>query len=108
MNKELLKELHKKLDKPRPRPLMCIGWHNGKKCYVRKKDLTYWQLREKYPPKPRWENIGKARHILAPQHHLTPRRLQHKTGSYVVWGCIIGFAVLSAVLYLAGFFRSLL
>ena len=108
MDEKLKNKLKGIITGHRPRPLMYIGRVNGKKCYCRKRDLTYWQLREKYPSKPNWKNIGKLRHILAPQHHLTPRRLQRKICSYVVWGGLIGFAALCAVLYLAGFYVAIL
>lgn len=103
MDKKLKQQLEQTISGYRPRPLMYVGRHNGKKCYVRKKDLTYWQLREKYPQKPQWQNMLKTRHILAPQHHLTPHRLRRRISSYVVWGCIIAFFLFSLIIYIAGF-----
>ena len=108
MNKDLKKQLQNIITGHRPRPLMYIGRHNGKKCYVRKHDLTYWQLRSKYPPKPRWDKFLKGTHILAPQHHLTPHRLRRKIVIYVVWYSLALFAALFAVIYLVAFIGALL
>lgn len=108
MDKELKNQLKSIIKGARPRPLMYIGWVNGKKCYVRKQDMTYWQLREKYPRPLQLGDMAKMKHILAPQHYLTPHRLRRKIGSYVVWGGIIAFFILTAVLYIAAFIGALL
>lgn len=108
MDKKLKQQLKQTIRGYRPRPLMYVGRHNGKKCYVRKQDLTYWQLLEKYPPPFDFKRSFKMRHIFAKQHHLTPTRLQRKTVSYVVWGGIIFFAAVAAYLYIAGFIGALL
>jgi len=108
MDKKLKQQLKTIITGHRPRPLMYVGYHNGRKCYVRKQDLTYWQLRDKYPSKPRWDKLLKGKHIFAPQHHLTPHRLRRKIGSYVVWGFIISFAAVASYLYIAGFIGALL
>ena len=47
MNIKLKNELNKTI-KPRPRPLMFIGHHNGKKCFIRKRSLSFNQLAKKY------------------------------------------------------------
>jgi len=42
---------------PRPRPLMFIGYVNGKRCYVRKRGLSYIEMCKKYPAPKRY-HIG--------------------------------------------------
>lgn len=76
MDKKLKQELQGIIRGYRPRPLMYIGRHNGKKCYVRKQDLTYWQLREKYPPPYNLTKLPKYHHILQRHHYLSPSLLQ--------------------------------
>lgn len=69
MNKDLKKQLQRIANPQRPRPLMFVGWHNGKKCYVRKQSLSYFQLKEKYPPP---SYLGKHfvyKHIFTKRHH---------------------------------------
>ena len=108
MNKELLKELHKKLDKPRPRPLMFCGYHNGKKVYVRKRSLTYWQLREKYPPLRPIDLMPKPRHIFQKQHHLKPIHLREAFWGYVIFGGAMAFAAFVVIIYAVLIIRALL
>lgn len=108
MDKKLKQELRGITKGYRPRPLMYIGRHNGKKCYVRKRDLTYWKLLEKYPPKSFTREFPRACHIFAKQHHLTPHRLRRKIGSYMVWGGLIAFFIFTAIIYIAAFIGYLL
>jgi len=108
MNEELLKELHKKLDKPRPRPLMFCGYHNGKKAYVRKKDLTYWRLREKYPPPHEYIRIPKPLHIFQKQHHLKPIHLREAFWGYVIFGGAMAFVAFVVIIYAVLIIRALL
>ena len=77
MDKELKILLHRKLDKPRPRPLMYVGRQNGKRCYVRKHSLSYFQLLKKYPPP--FQRFGpplKQYHILRRHHHFSKSLLE--------------------------------
>jgi hypothetical protein len=61
----------------RPRPLMSIGWHNGRKAYVIKRDITYWQLLEKYPPSHLWFGRPiKHWHALQRHHHMRKSLIQ--------------------------------
>lgn len=106
MNKELKKQLHNVLDRPRPRPLMFIGRRNGKKVYVRKQSLSYFQLLEKYPPPFNFKLPKAPPHILAKQHHLVPRRFKRKMGCYIVWGCLIAFLTLTVTIYTVAFVKS--
>ena len=106
MNNDLKEQLHKVLDRPRPRPLMFIGRRNGKKVYVRKQSLSYFQLIKKYPAPHQYIKAVKPRHIFQRQHHLAPRRLRRKMGSYIVWGCLIGFLTLSVIIYTVAFVKS--
>lgn len=100
MDKELKKQLHKTLDRPRPRPLMFIGWHNGKKVYVRKQSLSYFQLKEKYPPKRFFFNLLTPRHIFMKAHHLaTPPSEEHIEG-YIMAGCGIAVLTFLTIFYL--------
>jgi len=108
MDKKLKQELKDIITGHRPRPLMYVGMHNGKKCYVRKQDLTYWQLREKHPPPFKFGDMAGIKHILAPQHHLTPRRLRHKISRHVAWGCVIAFLIFTVIVYLWAFIVALL
>lgn len=108
MNRKLKQQLKQTIAGHRPRPLMYAGRHNGKKCYVRKQDLTYWELREKYPPPFKFGDMASIKHILTPQHHLTPHRLRRKISRHVAWGCVIFFAAVAAYLYIAGFIGALL
>ncbi len=76
MDEKLKNKLKGIITGHRPRPLMYIGRVNGKKCYCRKRDLTYWQLREKYPPLRKIDILPKPHHILQRHHHLAPSLLQ--------------------------------
>lgn len=76
MDKKLNNQLKAIIKGHRPRPLMFCGYHNGKKAYVRKQDLTYWQLLEKYPPPFDFERSFKMRHIFQKHHHLQPSLLE--------------------------------
>jgi len=108
MNKELIQELHRKLDKPRPRPLMFCGYHNGKKVYVRKRSLTYWQLREKYPPLRPIDKMPKPRHIFEKKHHLASDPQYDHIFGYLMAGAGIVLYALIAIFYLCLILRALL
>ena len=55
----------------RPRPVMYVGLRNGKRCYVRKHSLSYFQLLEKYPAPLGWVQLPcKPFHVLQRHHHL--------------------------------------
>ncbi len=101
MNKKLLEELHRKLDKPRPRPLMYIGRVNGKKCYVRKQGLSYFQLLEKYPRPFDLKRDLKPRHHLQPKHHLDAKRKEEHILGYCIAaaGIVVFVSVISFYLY---------
>ncbi len=99
MNNDLKKQLERITNKPRPRPLMFIGWHNGKKVYVRKQSLSYFQLLKKYPPPFNFKLPKAPPHILAKQHHLKPLRLQHQYLRYIRRGFIVTTRILVLILH---------
>lgn len=100
MNKELVKELHKKADKPRPRPLMGPFYDHktGLKYYVRKHDLSYFELRKKFPPKPL--ELTRCRHILQRTHILSRNPKYEHIYGYIIAGSIIAFATFIVITYL--------
>jgi len=100
MDKELNNQLKQILKGHRPRPLMYIGWHNGKKCYIRKRDLTYWQLRAKYPLKTLDILEQKVFHPFQKAHHLKRNYWWENYGGYVMAGSAIAFAALIATFYI--------
>lgn len=102
MDKDLKKQLQKIITGHRPRPLMYIGYVGGKKCYVRKRDLTYWQLREIYPPLRPIDILPKPRHIFQKKHHLDAKRLQEHIVGYCIAaaGIVIFVSIVIFYLYL--------
>lgn len=99
MDKKLKQQLRKIITGHRPRPLIFCGYHNGQRCYVRKKDLTYWELKEKHPQPAVQFKIPKPRHFLQKVHHLVPRPLLDKYQGYVMAGVVIGSLILITVFY---------
>lgn len=99
MDKKLKQQLKDIIKGNRPRPLMYCGYHNGKKCYVRKQDLTYWQLKEKYPPLRKIDILPKPRHVFQRQHHLKPIHLREAFWGYVMAGCAASFCLLIVITY---------
>lgn len=73
--KEALQQIDKIFAKHRPRPVMGPFRDGSRKYYVRKRDVTYWDLVKKYPPKPVQLFPPKTYHILQRRHHLTPKRI---------------------------------
>lgn len=110
MNEELNKRLNRILKHSRPRPLMFIGRHNGKKCYVRKQDLSQFQFKEEHPKKKPWFDIMKSKHRFMKQHILTPLHLKRRFSvlfspakktdedMWCVW-CAIIFIASAAILH---------
>jgi len=94
MDKELRKLLKEIEEKPRPRPLMFVGWHNGRKCYVRKRSLSYFQLLEKYPPPFDLKRFGRPRHVFRMYHFLKSKPIDD-----YAYGCIILCGVISFVIF---------
>ena len=107
MNEELKKELHKHLDRPRPRPLMFIGWHNGKKVYVRNQSLSYFQLLEKYPRLRKIDIIPKPRHVFARKHHLFNKPEHEHIYGCILAGCGIAIWAFIIMVYSVIIIRSL-
>ena len=106
MKKELKEQLHKVLDRPRPKPLMYIGKRDGKKVYVRKQSLSYFQLLKKYPPQHHYIQIPKTpKHILARKHHLVKREHEHICG-YIMAGCGISIMVFLVIFYTVCLFKA--
>ncbi len=102
MDEKLLKELHRLADKSRPRPLMYVGRVNGKKCYVRKRSLSYFQLLEKYPRPFDLKRDLKPRHHLQRKHHLDAKRTEEHIVGYCIAaaGIVIFVSIISFYLYL--------
>ena len=96
MNKDLKKQLQ---TGHRPRPLIYVGRHNGKKCYVRKHDLTYWQLRSKYPPKPIFVDVPRGRHIFQKRHFRRPAPIAEWKVGYFLAACGIAIFLLITTIY---------
>lgn len=86
--------------KRRPRPLMYIGKHNGKKCYVRKRSLSYFQLKEKYPPLRPIDVMPKPRHIFMKKHHLANDPAYEHIYGYITAGCGIAIVSFIVIFYL--------
>jgi len=88
---------------PRPRPLMFVGWRNGKKVYVRKQSLSYFQLKQKYPPPRNWDKILKPRHVFREKHYFA-----HKLEEEHIWGYIMAACGIAAFASLVIFYLYLL
>lgn len=108
MDEKLKKELQRTLDRPRPRPLMFIGWRNGKKVYVRKQSLSYFQLLEKYPPPHQYIQLPKPRHIFQRQHHLKPIHLREQFWGYVIFGSVAAFTTFAVIFYVICIIKAFL
>ena len=100
MDKKLKEELKHIISPTRPRPLMFVGWRNGKKVYVRKQSLSYWQLKEKYPPPRKIDIPPKPPHIFADKHHLAHKLNAEPTVGYIMAGCGIALFTFLVIYYL--------
>jgi len=58
MDKDLERRLTKILKGQRPRPVVRCADHNGKKCYVRKRNESYFETLEKHR-RPWWYNFAR-------------------------------------------------
>lgn len=103
MDKKLKNELKSIIKGHRPRPLMYVGWHNGRKCYIRKRDLTYWQLLEKYPKPFNLKKYIKPRHFRQKKHHFAI-----DPAFDYLYGCIIAGCFIAAGLFVTLFYLTLI
>lgn len=72
MDKDLKIQLKQIITGHRPRPLIGPFYEGSRKYYVRKRDLTYWQMRSKLPRKAVEIIPKKHFHVFRRHHHLAP------------------------------------
>jgi len=95
MDKKLKKQLQEIITGHRPRPLMGPFYDHktGCKYYIRKQDLSYFELRKKYPPKP--IELKMPTHVFAKKHHLAIKPEHEHIYGYIIAGS--GIAIIAAI-----------
>jgi len=78
----------------------------GHKYWVRKKDLSYFELRKLYPPKP--IEIGRPVHIFAKKHHMALKPEHDFIIGYAIAAVGIGFYAFIVIVYLTLLARAYL
>lgn len=108
MDKEIKDELRRVALRHRPRPLMGPFYDHktGKKYYIRKRDLSYFQLREKYP-KHAIEALSPM-HIFQKSHHLSKSLDEIELEEKILPWCFIGIAAAIAIFYTVIFITAIL
>ena len=77
---------------PRHRPLMGPFYDHktGNKYYIRKKDLSYFELRKTFPPK--FLVLEPPKHVFAAKHYLFAKPAQEHIKGYIIAGSAIAAA----------------